>query len=139
MASEAPAPEIVRSPQPRALTAREQVILAGLLASPVATPELHRQAEAVLVTGECSCGCPSISLSVPEGLPRASWPLGTVGVRHGADADIVAEATAPDGFALDVILHISGGELVELEVWAGSFGGDPRTDLPDPSTLRLVD
>jgi hypothetical protein len=125
-------------PQPRELTARERVLLAALLTSPVSTPELHRQAEAVVVTGECSCGCPSISLTVPEELPRASWPVGTVGVRHGADADIVAEATASDGRALDVILHVSGGELIELEVWGGTFGGDPRTDLPDPATLHLV-
>ncbi len=89
------------------------------------------------VTGECSCGCPSITLGVPDGLPRASWPLETTGVRHGADADIGADAVAPDGRAVDVILHASGGELVELEVWAGTFGGDPRTELPNPATLRL--
>jgi len=25
--------------------------------------------------------------------------------------------------------------LVEFEIWAGGFGGDPRTELPDVSTL----
>jgi hypothetical protein len=98
-----------------------------------------QEAEAISVTGECSCGCPSITLTVPEGQPRASWPLETVGVRHGEDADIAADAEAPDGRTLDVILHVTGGKLVELEVWAGTFGGDPRTDLPNPATLRLAD
>jgi hypothetical protein len=132
-------PKIVPLPQPRELSAAQRALVTRLLTSPIATPELRRQAEAVSVTGECSCGCPSITLTVPEGLPRASRPPTTAGVRHGQDADIAAEAKAPDGRALDVILHISGGELVELEVWAGTFGGDPRTDLPDPATLRLVD
>jgi hypothetical protein len=60
-----------------------------------------------------------------------------MGVRHGVDADISADAKAPDGRAVEVILHISGGRLVELEIWAGTFGGDPRTELPDPATVRL--
>ena len=37
---------------------------------------------------------------------------------------------------LDVILHVIAGRLVELEIWAGTFGGDPRTELPDAGTLR---
>lgn len=130
-------PQIVPLPEPRGLSADERALLLALLESPIATPELRQQADAVAVSGECSCGCPSITLAVPEGIPRATWPLGTVGVRHGSDADISADAVAPDGRPLDVILHVSGGELVELEVWAGTFGGDPRTDLPDAATLRL--
>jgi hypothetical protein len=130
-------PQIVPLAQPRELSVRERALLERLLTSPIATSELRQQVEAALVTGECSCGCPSVSLAVPEGLPRASWPLDTPGVRHGEDTDFSADATAPDGRALDVILHITGGQVVELEIWAGTFGGDPRTDLPDPATLRL--
>jgi hypothetical protein len=28
--------------------------------------------------------------------------------------------------------------IVEPEIWAGMFGGDPRTELPDSASLNLV-
>jgi hypothetical protein len=50
---------------------------------------------------------------------------------------VYADATAPDGRELELVLHIGGGRLRELEVWAGTWGGDPRTELPPPETVRL--
>jgi hypothetical protein len=59
-------------------------------------------------------------------------------VRHGQDLSIEAEAMSPDGRELSVILHVLAGRLFELEVWAGTYGGDPVTGLPDGTTMRFT-
>jgi hypothetical protein len=51
---------------------------------------------------------------------------------------IEAEATSPDRRELNVILHVPGGRLFELEVWAGMYDGAPVTELPDVSTMRFA-
>jgi len=71
----------------------------------------------------------------PRGAPVIPLDNNDPDVRHGQDASFAAEATGPDGRALDVIVHVIAGRLVEFEIWAGGFGGDPRTELPDVSTL----
>jgi hypothetical protein len=76
-------------------------------------------------------------LSVPDEVPVAQLDADHPDVRYGEDADVSAEGRSPDGRELDVVLHIVGGRLCELEVWAGTFGGDPRTELPDASTLKF--
>ena len=45
-------------------------------------------------------------------------------------------AVAPDGREVDVTLHVVDGRIEELEVWAATFGGDPRSELPVPGALR---
>lgn len=42
-----------------------------------------------------------------------------------------------NGNELDVILHVAGGALFELEVWAGSFGSERHAAPPDPDRVTL--
>jgi hypothetical protein len=60
---------------------------------------------------------------------------GPAATAHSEEASFIARATSPDGREVDVILHVIAGRLVGLEVWAGMYGDDPRTELPDISTL----
>jgi hypothetical protein len=131
------APQIVPLDRPRPLSGSERALLDRLLTHPLATAELREQAEGAMVTAVCICGCPSVTLSVPNEAPVAQLDANHPNVRHGEDADISAEGRSPDARELDVVLHILGGRLGELEVWAGTFGGDPRTDLPEASTLEF--
>ena len=129
------APTAVKLPQPRGLGARERALVDWFLDGPVGSPELRAQADAAVVWATCSCGCPSVHLEVPSTVSSAALDSNDPDVRSGEDASFTARASSPDGRELDVILHIVAGRLVELEIWAGAFGGDPRIELPDFSTL----
>jgi hypothetical protein len=107
-----------------------------LLRSPAATAELRDQPERATVSAICSCGCPSVTFTIPDDAPVAQLDASHPDVRHGEDLSIEAEATRPDGRELNVILHVLGGRLFELEVWAGMYGGDPVTELPAVTTMR---
>jgi hypothetical protein len=89
-------------------------------------PALTAQVERAQVIATCSCGCPSVALR--SDAPPLDGDLRT----------IAATAVAPDGRELDVNLHLVYRRLEELEVWAGTWGGDPATELPDPATLRTA-
>jgi hypothetical protein len=123
--------------EPRPLSHKERSLVEFLLTSPAAVPELHEQARHALVSEVCSCGCPSVTFAVPDDAPTARLDPDHPDVRHGHDISIEAEATGPDGRPLDVILHILGGRLFELEVWAGMYGRDPATELPNTDTLHF--
>jgi hypothetical protein len=128
-------PRTIYLEAPRPLTDHERALVEWLLESPVAPPELRAQLDVASVVGVCSCGCPSVTLGVPDETPAAELDPDHPDVRHGCDVDITADAVAPDGRAIEVILHVTLGQLQELEVWAGTWGGDPRTELPDVATL----
>jgi hypothetical protein len=123
--------------EPRPLSAHERALLNRLLDDSAATPELRQQAEQATVSEICSCGYPSVTFAVPAHAPVARLNPLHPDVRHGADLTIERVATGPDGRCIQVNLHVLGGRLFELEIWAGSLGGDPSTELPDPSTLRM--
>ena len=123
--------------QPRRLSPQERALLDRVLDDSAATPELRQQAERATVSEICSCGCPSVTFAVPEDAPVARLDQQHPDVRYCADLTIERFATAPDGRCVQVNLHILGGRLFELEIWAGWLGGDPSTELPDPSTLRV--
>jgi hypothetical protein len=67
------------------------------------------QVEAIRATHGCSCGCPSISLHVEEGVP-----LGTNSNRIISDV----LGTATEGKSIGVILFQNDGKLSELEVYS---------------------
>ena len=123
--------------EPRPLTDGERALVDRLLTFEAAPEELREQAKVARVTEVCSCGCPSVVLDVTDDAPAARLDPDHPEVRHGQDRSITAEGTAPDGRAVDVILHVIAGRIVELEIWAGTFGGDPRTELPDAATLTF--
>jgi hypothetical protein len=131
------APPSIPLDEPRPLNDGERALVDWLLTSPAAPPTLTGQVRLARVTEICSCGCPSIVLDVPDDAPTARLDPDHPDVRHGQDLSITAEGVAPDGRAVDVILHVIAGRVIELEIWAGTFGGDPRTDLPDPATLSF--
>jgi hypothetical protein len=132
---EAEPPRTIYLEAPRPLTDHERALVEWLLESPVARAELRAQLDVASVVGVCSCPCPSVTLEVPADAPVAVLDPHHPDVRHGVDVDITADAVAPDGREIEVILHVMGGQLQELEVWAGTWGGDPRTELPDVATL----
>jgi hypothetical protein len=80
---------------------------------------------------------PTIPLDEPRPLNEGGPRSGSPRCAAWQDLSITAEGAAPDGRAVDVILHVIAGRIVELEIWAGTFGGDPRTDLPEPATLNF--
>ena len=117
---------------PRALTAQERdVILALLPRDDFADADVYRaQLVHTTVTDTCSCGCPSIFLTVdrsaarqatvePTGLPVA----GSVGDTQDLETFVDLSLIAKDGY------------LWKLEV---SWYGESRpTELPDPSAISL--
>jgi hypothetical protein len=135
MDEEAFIPESVPLAQPRPLTSHERALVDWFVDGPVNSPEMRAQADAASVVATCSCGCPSVDLEVPPGVPAAPLNSDDPDVRNSEDASFIARATSPDGREVNVILHVIAGRLVELEIWAGMYGGDRRTELPDVSTL----
>jgi hypothetical protein len=77
---------------------------------------------------ECTCGCPTIDLAlVDEGLPT------TGPSRIIADA----EGESPEGFKVNVIVHLRGDVISELDVVG--FDTTGPFALPLPSDLRPLD
>ena len=50
--------------------------------------------------------------------------------------DLGAWVSNTEGREVEVTLHVVFGRLEELEVWAGTYGGEVRTALPSPESLR---
>lgn len=74
------------------------------------------------VTGQCSCGCPTVDLRVADGIPAAQPQDNPVGDALGA----------VDGNTVGVMLLHNGGYLTCLEVYDLSDGDIPRPfGLPD--------
>lgn len=111
----------------RDLTTDERALLEWLLANG------HEEAQAfvpqlsqVKVVSRCSCGCPSIDLTVSDKTERTTGP-----------STILADAVgrSPEGVEVDVILHAREGQLSELEVV--SHDGTTKFTLPKPEALQL--
>ena len=91
---------------PRPLTAEESSILLRLLDAPdVAERDaLREQVAAATATEPCSCGCPTVSLSVD---PRLARPVSYT-------ARPVASADWPGG---GIMAFVDDGWLSLLEIW----------------------
>jgi hypothetical protein len=109
MTGEPPVPRIIPLAEPRPLSPGERELLDWLLTSPIAPDVLREQAAEAMVGGVCECGCPSVTFTFPDNVAAARLDPAHPNVRHAGDADIEAEATAPDGRTLDVILQSDSG------------------------------
>jgi hypothetical protein len=92
--------------------------------------ELYRQqADHLVVTGRCQCGCPTVSFTVDSSkAPRARF--------HGTPL-LPVEAEAGDGEDLvQLILFARHGWLESLELVY--YSPQPPTKFPAPAELRLV-
>ena len=113
-------------PLDRHLTSDERAISEWLLlnADPPATAFLH-QLDSARVTGQCSCGCPTVDLQIGPDTPRAEPRDNPVG-------DAIGEV---NGKMVGVMLLQSQGYLTCLEVYDLSDIEHPYC-LPDLSSLK---
>jgi hypothetical protein len=113
-------------PLDRDLTSEERAIAEWLLlnADPPATAFLH-QLDSARVTGQCSCGCPTVDLLIGPDTPRAEPVDNPVG-------DAIGEV---NGKMVGVMLLQSQGFLTCLEVYDLS-DIEPPYGLPDLSSLK---
>lgn len=114
---------------PRALNADEQRVLGLLLAAKFPGAEqLRVQASAAVVVGHCDCGCPTIDLAVPAGLP--SFPLSSRLVP--SEAQVTPAGDEPPG---QIILFLDNGRLSSLEY---VYFDEPPEAWPDPDRLHVT-
>jgi hypothetical protein len=125
--TEQPIAKRVELPTPRALTMRERAVIEHLLRHPLAKPELAGQAGVAMVEAVCSCGCPSVWLTVEESKPPARYEKGET--RDGRTDHVALTAFQRKARSTtETTLHVVDGQLFELEIWAGE-GVRPRLDL----------
>ena len=94
----------------RPLSKEERTLLEWLVAN--GGPDAQQYASQIAdfsVVGRCTCGCPSIDLSVGRREQRKTGPSHIL-------ADF--EGETPEGIAVGVILHVREGEISELEICA---------------------
>ncbi|HEX8863716.1 MAG TPA: hypothetical protein VGC06_32360 [Actinomycetes bacterium] len=109
---------------PRPLTRREQEVLEALLSVDFpGVDNLRRQANEVLVVGECSCGCPSVDFQRGRGLGM------TIRVNAGLPVSY-------DGLFLYTIEDPDLGEILGGIEWVGVGETDP-VELPEPYLLSV--
>lgn len=113
--------------EPRELSVQERLLISYLLRHPLATPGLTAQAEVVRVAATCSCGCPSVWLSVDLTAASASFKADeTPG--GGTDHVALTAFQKKSRGTTETTLHVVDGRLFELAIWAGE-GVRPRLDL----------
>lgn len=120
-------------PEPRAVSGAEASLLAAL-ATASEVEELTTQATRCEVTAVCRCGCPSVRLHTDGPLV----PKDTISrLSHvGRDDYLSVESTARvGGRPIQVCLHVLGGRVQELEVFAGE---GVTVELPPAAGLRAV-
>jgi hypothetical protein len=113
-------------PANRPLNAEEAALLRWLIAHGTSeAPRYADQIDRVRVVSECTCGCPTIDLALDD-QPRAT--------EGGSQiiSDVVGKT--PEGVGAGVILHVRGGALSELEVYA--HGAETPSTLPRPEDLK---
>jgi hypothetical protein len=118
----------------RAASARRFNAVLSLLVAQDGLPDsetYRRQLERAQVSGECSCGCATIDLTVPDDLPRAAFkgsPLLPIEA-HGSDPN------HPE-IPIEIILFAPEGVLKSLEIVY--YGETPPRSFPSPATLKVV-
>jgi hypothetical protein len=110
----------------RPLTAEEVHLLRWLIAHGTAEASRYAdQVDRVRVVSECTCGCPTIDLALDD--QSTSTQGGSLII-----SDVVGES--PEGIGVNVILHVRGEALSELEVY--SPDGRSPFGLPKPEALK---
>lgn len=113
---------------PRPLTKDQGELLEFLLSEPFpGRDELQSQLATARVTAECSCGCRSSALDVDR---SASPP-----VRSIERIPVEAEGADVDGTEVDLLLHVVGGYMNELEIFR--VDSKPIVRVPRPGKLQL--
>ena len=110
---------------PRPLAAGEHALVSRLrdfALDPAAGPAYHAQLDALRVVEHCDCGCPSVLFDTPR--PET-------GEHRTMVADVYG--TAPEGFAVGLLLWAIGGRLEYLETY--TLGDWPPYGLPAPDTV----
>jgi len=128
-----PAPKLVDLPRPRALTAAEHALVSRL-AEFVDVPVLREQVATVLVVSTCDCDCASVGLRT-DGPPV---PATVVARLSGTGREDYFAVKAIGQGKVDVVLHVVGGFLGELEIYAGegvTVAAPPAHSLTD---LRIL-
>ena len=107
-------PTLVELPRPRALTEAEHALLARLVTF-ADVPALSEQIATARVVSTCDCGCASVGLRT-EGPPV---PATAVARLSDTARDDYFAVSASGGGDVSVVLHVVGGFLEELEIFAG--------------------
>jgi hypothetical protein len=120
-------------PENRQLNAEERTLIEWLIANGVPEAGAFKQQLADLhVIGRCSCGCPTVDLTLRDSQQVATGP-----------SQILADffGVTPEGVQVGVILHARQDRISELEVY--SLGTTDTTDrafgLPRIETLKGLD
>jgi len=114
---------------PRELTVEERSFLDRLLMKPFpGRDELQEQVSSVRVSGECTCGCRSIVLTVNKSLSQKALVTRRI--------PIEAEGIDIDGITIHFLLHVVDGFLSELEIFREDSKSIQR--LPDYNSLELL-
>jgi hypothetical protein len=131
--------------EPRRLTAGEQALLDRLVAY-AGCAELIAQAASARVTAVCECGCPSVLLDTDApALSRATMlRMSAFGrddwfaidyTRYGDETETDPSTGDEVLPMLQIIAHVTGGSLHELEIFAGE---GVAVDLPSPDELDEI-
>ncbi len=111
---------------PRAPTAAERRVL-GVLAAAAGDPVLADQVASAVVDAVCRCGCSSVRLRTG----RPARPSGHLAVE--------AAGSAPGHEHVQVVLHVVGGRVHELEVFDTSAGEGVPVALEELTGLRVLE
>jgi hypothetical protein len=107
-------PTLIELPRPRALTSAERALVTWLVAL-AEVPSLSEQVATVRVVSTCDCGCPSVGLRTDG--PQV--PASVVAGLSSTGRDDYFAVSAAGGGRVSVVLHVLGGFLGELEIFAG--------------------
>ncbi|MGA2207276.1 MAG: hypothetical protein ABSG10_11170 [Terracidiphilus sp.] len=119
---------------PRPLTPKELELLNWLLEHGLPEAKTFApQMEGIRATRWCTCGCPSISLHVEEGVPLGMGSNSVI-------SDVIGRT--PEGKKIGVLLFQKGGKLSILEVYSldiieGNWGFSVYESLQTWESLGL--
>jgi hypothetical protein len=116
---------------PRPLNEAEHQVLDALLANEFpGAPELREQVPHVMVVEQCDCGCPTVNLYVPEGIP--SSPVKTRSRLAPVEGHVIPIGEEPIG---DIILFVDEGKMTSLEYV--SYVDPAPTEWPDLGRITI--
>jgi hypothetical protein len=122
---------------PRPLTEHEARLL-GEFAAFVDEPRLHEQLRTVLVTASCTCGCSSVRLRTDApAIPVERVAQLSCNGREDYFA-VRARARRRPLRHVDVVLHVGGGRVIELEVFHTRHGKGVAVPLARATGLQAL-
>ena len=122
-----PLSALVELPRPRVLTQAEHALVTRLAAF-ANIAYLTEQVATVRVVSTCDCGCGSVGLRSE----RPPVPAAVVARLSGSGRDDYFAVSASSGADISVVLHVVGGMVGELEIFAGE---DVKVTAPDVGSL----